>query len=230
MGILRRILAIISCAAKAAFFCIGISLLSIIFAVQPVYTEAVPQEVYASTSPFERRAFKEELISADLKEIYSVANISTAKVSANVSVPVINGNNLRIPAIAVNSSAYSVGINSLGEIAVPDSGVGLWNGGAMPGHSGNVFLNGHVFSVFSDLKNLVPGATIELAWQGTVYRYQVISNDTYSMTNLLANNYATWRNILYFAPNGHNLTIMTCAGYPVGGTYSHRTVVRAVQI
>lgn len=223
MGILRRTSFIISFAAKAAFFCIGISLLNLVFTAQSVSTGITTQEVYASAPLPEQRALREEPIAVDFKEIYSVASIDTA-------APALVGDGLHISTIAVNSPVYSLGTNSLGEITVPDYGVGLWSEGTMPGQNGNVFLSGHVFGVFSELKNLPADAIIELAWQDVVYRYQVISNDTYSMASLLADNHILWRDILYSAPNNRNLTIMTCAGSSINDAYQHRTVVRAVQI
>jgi sortase (surface protein transpeptidase) len=139
-------------------------------------------------------------------------------------------NHLEISAIGLNANVSPVAINGKGEIDVPAAGVGLWNGGAQPGGLGNVFLDGHVYGVFRNLHGLGAGQTIQLTWNERNYNYRVVSNSTYSLDELLANGGALWSNILYNAPSGKGLTIMTCAGSPMGATYSHRTVVKAVEI
>jgi hypothetical protein len=48
---------------------------------------------------------------------------------------------------------------------------------------------------------------------------------------LLANGASLWHSILYNPVGGaRGLNIMTCAGSPIGNTYTHRTVVFAYQI
>jgi sortase (surface protein transpeptidase) len=136
-----------------------------------------------------------------------------------------------MPSIGVYRAVQTVGINAAGEIDVPASNVGLWNGGAQPGQNGVVFLDGHVFGVFANLKNTPVGSEFSLTWGGVVYRYRVANNQTYSLDYLRQTSNGVWASMLYTPVGGpKGLNIMTCAGSPQGNTYSHRTVVYAYQI
>jgi len=140
-------------------------------------------------------------------------------------------NHLEIPGIGVYRAVQIVGLNAIGEIDVPATNVGLWDGGAMPGQNGVVFLDGHVFGVFSNLRSLPIGSQFSLTWGGVVYQYRVADNQTYSLDYLSQTTNGVWADILKKPVSGtRGLNVMTCAGQPQGNTYSHRTVVYAYQI
>jgi len=150
---------------------------------------------------------------------------------ANTPPAVDLSNHLEMPSIGVYRSVITVGLNSAGEIDVPSSNVGLWNGGAQPGQPGVVFLDGHLFGVFTNLKNTTVGSEFSLTWSDVVYRYRVSDNRTYSLEDLNQTSNGIWASILRTPVGGSNgLNIMTCAGQPTGNTYSHRTIVYAYQI
>jgi len=185
--------------------------------VEPKKIEAVVEEITQSTEP------------VYTAPVATTTPVYTAPIAQNTGPDL--SNHLEMPSIGVNSAVQWVGLNSKGEIDVPASSVGMWNGGVSPGQNGVVFLDGHVFGVFSNLRNTPVGSEFSLTWGGVVYRYRVSQNSTYALSDLNNTSNGIWRGILYTPVGGtKGLNIMTCAGYPQGSTYSHRTVVYAYQI
>ena len=201
-------------------------------------------DVYAATPDYrvELNAVAKTEITPEkpekLEKLAVVEQPVVTVVPTYVAAPVVSrdigpdlSNHLEMPSIGVYRAVQTVGLNGVGEIDVPASNVGLWNGGAMPGQNGVVFLDGHVFGVFSNLKNTPVGSEFSLTWGGTVYRYRVANNQTYSIEYLQQTTNGVWAGILQTPTGGpRGLNIMTCAGQPQGNTYSHRTVVYAYQI
>ena len=203
-------------------------------------------DVYAETPKYETefsavKKTEKEILKTNIEEnpktIEEVINPNVipsptyvAPQTTPVSVPDLS-NHLEMPSIGVYKAVQTVGINSAGEIDVPASNIGLWTSGAQPGQNGVVFLVGHVFGVFTSLKNTQVGSEFSLTWNGLIYRYRVIDNKTYSIDYLNQTTNGVWAGILNTPKGGSKgLNIMTCAGQPQGNTYSHRTVIYAYQI
>jgi prepilin-type processing-associated H-X9-DG protein len=172
---------------------------------------------------------------AEAVEAAPVSVVAAPAASVVSTPPRVTGpdlsNHLEMPGFGVNSAVSFVGINAAGEIDVPGNHVGMWNGGAMPGQAGVVFLDGHVFGVFSSLRNSAVGSEFSLTWGGVVYRYRVAQRETYSIDYLRNAANGVWAGILRTPVGGvRGLNIMTCAGVPQGNTYSQRTVVFAYQV
>ena len=103
------------------------------------------------------------------------------------------------------------------------------------GEPGNVMLAGHVDywgvgpSVFYHVRDLAAGDDILLTGQnGLPYRYQVTSNDTYSLDELVSGKMAE----LAATTDNQVATIFTCGGEfdYVNGEYLSRTVIRAERV
>ncbi|MCL1929965.1 class F sortase [Candidatus Saccharibacteria bacterium] len=184
--------------------------------------KSVPN-VKQKPEPEERALINQPIITTAVPMAQPIAQPQNAAVDMS--------NHLEIPGIGVYRAVQTVGLNNSGEIDVPSSNVGLWNGGAQPGQNGVVFLDGHVFGVFANLKNTSVGSIFSLTWGGVVYHYRVADVQTYSLSQLNQTSNGIWSGILYKPVGGaKGLNIMTCAGQPQGNTYSHRTVVYAYQV
>ena len=156
---------------------------------------------------------------------------TTAKTASSVSVvtPVATAQPYFQVSIAGSSwlPVYPVGVDSNRRIITPDTTIGWWNSpsNAKPGEIGAIFLNGHTPGILGFLGGVGVGSQITINFDGVTYNYRVVGAETYAYDDpsLMAN---------ALTPRGgsRGLNIMTCAGSPVAGTYSHRLVVFAVQI
>lgn len=195
-------------------------------AVYDVYSDT-PTTKMSTMAPVEKVTAK--ILEQPAKITAAPAQVAAPAAGATTK-PWSCGENLAIEAIGVCAPVYAVGLNASGEIGVPNYGVGRWNGGTAPGENGVVFLDGHVFGVFSRLAELPVGATITLNLNGT-HTYRVAKNATYALDYLNDTANGVWAGILRTPVGGaRGLNIMTCAGAPRGNTYDHRTVVYAYEI
>lgn len=105
-----------------------------------------------------------------------------------------------------------------------------------PGHGSNAVFSGHVdwvnrLGVFGRLRNVKPGDVIQVFLaDGTVYRYQVTDNMQIPWDDPEAVK-------LMLATEEEVITLITCGGTwvpnrndPLGGNYTHRTIVRAARL
>ena len=169
---------------------------------------------------------------SSINKSVSAAKHSTAKSvkkpAANAGLPTF----IRIGNL-VSSPIYTVGLIS-GAIDVPSAAVGWWNGSSKPGTTGAVFLDGHSTGVFSGLKNVKIGATIDLTiGNGSVIKYKVVDRQIYEYDHknpAAKNNTQFMYEALSVRSGSKGLNLMTCHGQPVGNTYSQRLVVFATQI
>jgi LPXTG-site transpeptidase (sortase) family protein len=103
--------------------------------------------------------------------------------------------------------------------------------GGWPGFGRNSVFGGHVDyinygpAVFWDLDQLSEGDEVEVRLtDGTVYRYVVRWNETFSWSDM------PWDYILQ-SENGHeSVTLMTCSGVWTGSHYTDARVVRAERV
>ncbi|MCL2037727.1 class F sortase [Candidatus Saccharibacteria bacterium] len=129
---------------------------------------------------------------------------------------------LIIPKIGLNSPLTTVGMAG-GAIDVHPSLPGRWNGSARPGSNGAVFVDGHNDGIFARLGALAVGDQIMITNGGATYTYTVVFTKVAPLESV---NMAKALTVYGGAKQGLNL--MTCAGSPVGNTYSHRLTVYAV--
>ncbi|MDR2523921.1 MAG: sortase [Candidatus Nomurabacteria bacterium] len=134
----------------------------------------------------------------------------------------------------ISSAVTPVGLDAGGAVAVPGSIVGWWNGSARIGEPGASFLDGHSAGVFRNLASVGVGASITVTMgDGAAVNYRVVERRIfdYDYNNpTAASNYDIMRQALASADGADRLNIMTCAGQPVGNTYSQRLVVFAVRV
>lgn len=144
-----------------------------------------------------------------------------------VSTKVIAGNTLNIQQIGLYSQIVSVGVTAENAIDVPTGAqIGMWNGGAVPGGSGAVFLDGHVDGVFKNLHLIKEGQIITVSYNNQVFRYKVVTTEIVQLDTIDMNK------ALSPISGNEGLNIMTCAGtyIPARGTYDQRFIVYTVRI
>ena len=146
---------------------------------------------------------------------------------------------LSIPRLGVKSKVIGVGADSNGNMLAPvDAPPGdplwdevyWWNGGAVPGRTGNAVIAGHVNrptpgpAPFTALTDLRKGDTIQiLATNGQTLTFAVVDIQTPSAYETGANNPVL---VGIFGPsNTPNLNLITCYGTYDGHTFDHRLVV-----
>lgn len=139
---------------------------------------------------------------------------------------------IRIPSIDVDAAVHGVGLERDGTIAVPSvklrNEAGWYDEGPSPGQYGPAILVGHVDTkdkpaVFHRLKDLEPGARIEIARRDrNVAVFEVNSVEQYNKRALPVNE--VYRD--YTRPA---LRLITCGGNWVGGTtgYADNIIVFA---
>lgn len=129
---------------------------------------------------------------------------------------------LTIPSIDLRSPIIPVGVNAKGEMDVPDgstNNVGWYKGGPKPGQPGTAVLDAHVFAAFEDLRHVKVGDEIIVQTEsGARLKFVVERSMVYKLSELTPH-------MLFGGDGERKLNLITCAGSPVGDTYSHRLVV-----
>jgi len=158
---------------------------------------------------------------------------STSPASSPQPSPVPNQPvRISIPAIGVQASIESVGLDSQNRMDVPKKAadVGWYNLGSKPGEKGSAVIDGHLDTptgapaVFWNLDKLTPQDVITIQdTNGQKYSYQVTAVESYPynqvpLQKIFADNSATFLNLI------------TCSGTWDRGehNYSERTVVYSV--
>lgn len=133
---------------------------------------------------------------------------------------------LRIPSIGLNDPIVPVGLNSIGQMAVPNgntNNVGWYEDGTVPGEEGSAVLDAHVFAAFAKLNSLNVGDDIYVTTaDGTMLHFRVYETDTYADADVPLER-------LFNQDGGEYLNLITCAGKltPDRSTYDHRFVAYA---
>lgn len=139
---------------------------------------------------------------------------------------------IKIPKISVYARVTQVGLDSSGAIGTPSntSDTSWYTGSAKPGQAGATLIDGHVLSmtyhgVFHDLKNLIPGDSIQIIrGDGAILNYSVVTTRYYSDSNV-----DMAAALSPITPGKSGLNLITCAGKEIPGTitFSQRVVVFA---
>jgi Sortase domain/PT repeat len=161
---------------------------------------------------------------------------------------------LRIPSIQVSASVAGVGLTAANVMDAPKGPISdpVWQkafwyrGSGIPGDSGTATFAGHVNdvlgqpAVFARLKDLLPGDQIIIhdTRSGQDVVFLVTESKTYSLQEavdptVLKQVYGAGP-VVGRAPEPatdglSHLTLITCAGDFVGGSYDHRLVIYAIQ-
>jgi len=157
------------------------------------------------------------------KALENAAQTATAtRTTSAASQSTSQSDRLIIPKIGLNSLLTTVGLTG-GAIDVHPSLPARWNGSARPGSNGAVFVDGHRNGIFAQLGALAVGDQITITSATATYTYKVVFTE---VTPLESVNMA--KALAVYGGAAQGLNLMTCAGTPVGNTYSHRLTVYAV--
>ncbi len=153
----------------------------------------------------------------------SVAS-ATQKSSADAQTATSQSDRLIIPKIGLNSQLATVGMAG-SAIDVHATLPGRWNQSAKPGGNGAVFVDGHNHGIFASLGRLAVGDQIAIVSGGETYTYQVVYREETPLQSVDMR-----KALAVYGGGAQGLNLMTCAGSPMGNTYSHRLVVYAVRV
>lgn len=164
----------------------------------------------------------------------STENLATAPELQEPAIPATGNSRARsakvtahpvrliIPAIGLDTEIDPMGVNAKGEMDVPDGSsdkVGWYKYGTIPGNVGSAVLDAHVFAAFEDLNKLPVGSAVFIVnSDGEKLEFRVDDANVYELGNLTPGT-------LFSRRDARRLNLITCAGEPVGDTYSHRLVV-----
>jgi len=140
------------------------------------------------------------------------------------------GMRVRVPAIGVDASVVSLGLNSDSTLQVPTNATdaGWWSGGTAPGGRGPAVIVGHVNwggheGVFGRLHEVVPGQDVLVTHRnGVTDRYRVTSTAIYPKISFPTG--------LVYGPLSYpGLRLITCTGSfdPSTGHYADNLIVFA---
>lgn len=155
-----------------------------------------------------------------------VKKASRPVAAAPVQIPKQKSQPVRliIPAIGLSAPVEAVGLNSDGEMAVPDgntSEVGWYKYGTIPGNVGSAVIDAHVFAAFQKLDALKAGSEVYVEnADGKRLKFVVNNLQVYKLGELTSG-------MLFGKRDARRLNLITCAGEPTadGSTYTHRLVV-----
>jgi LPXTG-site transpeptidase (sortase) family protein len=140
---------------------------------------------------------------------------------------------LSIDELGVSAAVARYGLDRFGRLDVPQDRVTVgWHPAysTMPGGGGATFLAAHYEyggtpGIFHDLSSLEPGETFFLATDsGEVHEYRVTSAIDYELGDI------DMGALLRGREGMESVTLMTCSGRFVDGTYDYRTVVLAERV
>jgi sortase (surface protein transpeptidase) len=140
------------------------------------------------------------------------------------------GMRVRVPAIGVDASVVSLGLNGDSTLQVPTNATdaGWWSGGAAPGKRGAVVIVGHINwggreGVFGRLHEILPGQDVLVTHpSGAVDRYRVTTTAVYAKSSFPTG--------LVYGPLPYaGLRLITCSGRfdPSTGHYDENLIVFA---
>lgn len=149
-----------------------------------------------------------------------------------LKVPADAPTNLRIPAIAVNTTLEAIGLNGQGQLNPPAyTDAGWYAGGTEPGDQGPAVIAGHYDaktpgtpSVFYRLADLKPGDAIEVRRAGKWLTFTVTIVASYSQR-------AFPTTVVYGPTPAPELRLITCGGTydQESNSYPNNTVVFATE-
>lgn len=128
-----------------------------------------------------------------------------------------------IPSINLDDPIEPLGVNSKGEMDVPDgrtSYVGWYKDGTVPGQIGSAVMDAHVFAAFKNLVNVKLGSDIYVVMEsGTRFHFTLNDSRFYTLSEIPLQ-------YIFNRADAAHLVLITCAGtyVPSMNTYDHRLV------
>lgn len=187
----------------------------------PANGDILTKEIHAANGPVQPLFPPDTSISAE-PDVAAIAQQVEAALDPALSHPT----QILIPAIGVNSYVVNVGVNTAGEMEVPDGAtlnVGWYKYGTVPGDTGSAVMDAHVYAAFKKLKNAVVGSRIYVVnAKGEMQEFKIISSKVYPLAQVPMET-------IFTDASGSYLNLITCEGRysATKGTYSHRRVVYA---
>lgn len=191
----------------------------------PVNKPIIPKALSSTPSPSPLVVAQTAQTETRTPEAQQVARPVAVK---QQSAPVVKSNSLAIPSIGFQGEIVDVGLTTGNAIDVPNGmQVGRWDGSAVPGNHGAVFLDGHLDGIFAKLHTVAVGQTLSVSYDGQVLQYRVAHSEVVALNGIDMN-----RALSVYGGASEGLNIMTCAGtyIPSAGTYDQRLVVYAVRV
>jgi LPXTG-site transpeptidase (sortase) family protein len=136
---------------------------------------------------------------------------------------------LMVPSINLDVSIVNVGVNSKGEMDVPDGNtkaVGWYDHGTIPGDTGSAVLDAHVFAAFTNLRYAKVGDDIYVKTKsGNILHFRIEQSLVYKTAEVPVQT-------LFNRDDKPRLNLITCAGKLTKdrSTYDHRLVDYAVLV
>ena len=133
---------------------------------------------------------------------------------------------LLIPSIGLDYRVIQVGINSAGEMDVPDGStknVGWYESGTVPGNVGSAVFDAHVFAAFKKLRNVKIADDIYVVTRsGERLHFRAEDSRVYTLKEVPVDK-------LFNGADAVRLNLITCAGKLTRdkSTYDHRLIVYA---
>jgi len=155
--------------------------------------------------------------------------LQTASVSGTLLLGKSVPDTVIIPSINLDSPIQPLGLNSKGEMDVPNgktNNVGWYQYGTVPGDIGSAVLDAHVFAAFANLNQLTSGSDIYIVSNDGAKLHFVVSDvETYALADVPLKT-------LFNRRDGRYLNLITCAGKltPDHSTYDHRLIVYTKEI
>ncbi len=134
-----------------------------------------------------------------------------------------------IPSINLDTKVIDLGVNSKGEMDVPDgktNNVGWYRDGTIPGNVGSAVLDAHVFAAFKNLRHVKVGDDVYVRTKSGKYlHFRIESSLVYPTAKVPVQT-------LFNRSDKPRLNLITCAGKFIKsmGTYDHRLVDYAVLV
>src|SRR5258708_5233068 len=205
----------------------------IIFFVSALFALGAPSafsRIYLRPKPIRILQTRSLMVSS----VNSTAAPKTLTVSQPPAIPIVavaevqeanpHPAELLIPSINLTSPVQPLGVNSRGEMDVPDgstSNVGWYEYGTVPGNTGSAVFDAHIFAAFKNLHNLKVGDDVYVITHGgTELHFVVEDAETYALADVPLQK-------LFNQSDAARLNLITCAGQLTAdrSTFDHRLVV-----
>ena len=181
--------------------------------LHPYSVSVIDRSIGTSTEPNQPKAVNEVPVSAS-----AIAQTAPTAPQENF-VP-----HLLIPSIDLNDPIIPMGLNSKGEMDVPDGNtknVGWYKDGTKPGQIGTAVFDAHIFAAFPRLHEVRVGDSIYVTQKNAApLHFIVTETEEYALSDLTST-------MLFGSDGTARLNLITCAGtfQQSINTYDHRTVV-----
>ncbi len=131
---------------------------------------------------------------------------------------------ISLPSLNQTNKVEKVGVNSKGEMEVPDGttqNVGWWQDGTVPGEVGSAVIDAHVYAAFQNLRYLKIGAAVYVTMASGKMLHFAVEDSRLSLLSQVPLDF------LFNRADTQRLNFITCAGKLTADhtTYTKRLIV-----